>query len=160
MSSSPSRPRSWWRILRIALVPLVAVPVIVAGSLAALHIAGRDSAHPRVRFVTVEGESMLPTYRPGEMLLFTRGPWREGSVVLADVGEDKPIVKRVAGLRQGQVLVTGDNRDVTATYLISPERIIATLLLRTGLCFAPPPETEASQVDPDAAEGVEELGSP
>jgi signal peptidase I len=160
MSSNSSQRYLWWRVLRLVLVPLVAVPVIVAGSLATLHIAGRDSAQPLVRFVAVEGRSMLPTYQPGEALLFVRRPWQKDSVVLADVGEDKPIVKRVEGVRGVQVLITGDNREVTATYLISPERIIGTLFARTGVHFTPPPETAAEQLEAGAPGEVEKLGGP
>lgn len=45
----------------------------------------------------VEGESMLPTLAPGDVLLVARpwGPIRPGAVVVADVGGHL-IVKRVA----------------------------------------------------------------
>ena len=155
--SRPHRPRRW---VRTVVVFLLGAPIIVAGGLAWLHLAGLNSPHPLVRFVQVEGESMLPTFQPGEQLLFVRRPWKIGSVVLADVGEDKAIVKRVVGFRNGRVLITGDNKAVTASYEIPPDKIVATLLIPTGVRFRPPPDTTPQQVQPQGPDGAQQIPTP
>ena len=127
------------RRLLISLLGIVLVsPLLLVGAVALLHLVGLNSPHPLVRLAVVEGNSMEPTFRPGEQLLFLRRPWRKGSVVLADIKEPNPVVKRVIDVRSGKVLITGDNQEVTATYLVEPDAIIATYCCRTGLKFRPP----------------------
>ncbi len=70
------------------------------------------------RFSLVVGESMLPTFRPGELLLVDRGAYRvhspeRGDVVLARYGSEV-ILKRIVGLpgeeievKHGTVYVDG-----------------------------------------------------
>jgi len=58
--------------------------------------------HARFRFAIVSGESMLPTLRPGDLLLVDRWAYRDseprrGDVVVARYGGGL-IVKRVVGL--------------------------------------------------------------
>jgi len=127
------------RRLLISLLGLVLVsPLLLVGAVAVLHLVGLSSPHPLVRLAIVEGDSMEPTFHPGEQLLFLRRPWQKGSVVLADIKEPNPVVKRVVGEYNGKVLLTGDNQEVTATYLIEADAIIATYCCRTGLRFKPP----------------------
>jgi signal peptidase I len=57
----------------------------------------------------VEGESMLPTYRPGDLLLGLR--WfrpRPGHVVVAEQA-GRMLVKRLAAVTGGQMTLLGDN---------------------------------------------------
>lgn len=127
------------RHLLISLLGVVLVsPLLLVGAVALLHLLGLNSPHPLVRLAVVEGSSMEPTFHPGEQLLFLRRPWHKGSVVLADVKEPNPVVKRVMDVWSGKVLLTGDNQEVTATYLVDPDAIIATYCCRTGLKFRPP----------------------
>jgi hypothetical protein len=132
---------------------LAAVPILGVGVLAVLHIVGLDSPHPLARFVIVNGKSMLPTFVPGEQLLFVRRSWEVGDVVIADVGEDEAVVKRVVKIKNDQVVITGDNKAVTATYRLPADRIVATLVMPTGLRFTPPKETDPQ---PSADTSVED----
>ena len=57
----------------------------------------------------VAGDSMLPTYRPGDTLLGLR--WftpRAGQVVVA-VQANRPIIKRITAVDGPRVTLTGDN---------------------------------------------------
>ncbi len=57
----------------------------------------------------VVGDSMRPTYRPGDVLLGAR--WarpRVGQVVVALVG-DRPLIKRVAAIDHALIQLAGDN---------------------------------------------------
>lgn len=52
------------------------------------------------RVAEVHGDSMLPTFHNGQLVLVTRfhrGPWQRGDVVLAKVGDDI-LIKRIAAL--------------------------------------------------------------
>ena len=130
---SQPKPRRHKYLLRcLCSLPLI-VPLLCLGAMAVLHLVCLESDHPLVRFVVLEGSSMTPTYAPGEQLVFGRREWRPGSVVLAKVPGEEPVVKRVVGRRNGWVLVTGDNTEDTTSYLISPDDIMATLLFSTRL---------------------------
>jgi signal peptidase I len=134
-----ARPR--WSVRKIVgavLGIIVVLPLLGAGAIAIIHLTQLDSPHPLLRLVTVEGDSMLPTFHAGQQLVFVRKPWHKGSIVIADVGEPAPVVKRVWGGTQDDVIITGDNQQITATYSVSPDKIIATFCCRTGLTFAPP----------------------
>ncbi|MEU7854286.1 S26 family signal peptidase [Nonomuraea sp. NPDC049141] len=87
------------------MIGAIAVLVTVAGVLAVVRL------RRRYMVVTVRGESMLPTYRPGERLVLRRTPprsLRTGQVVvLTEPGHTQPdapmsgphlIIKRVAAL--------------------------------------------------------------
>lgn len=65
----------------------------------------------RVRRLVVQGDSMLPGFRPGDRLLVV-GPWafRPGQVVaLPDPRDGKMLLKRVHRLAGEYVDVRGDN---------------------------------------------------
>jgi signal peptidase I len=117
---------------------VILVPLLGAGGIALLHLTGLTDPHPLVRLVIVDGDSMEPTFHPGEQLLFLRRPWGVGSIVLAEVGEANAVVKRVREWQGDRVVITGDNHAVTATYRLSPDKIIATFFCRTRLNFPPP----------------------
>lgn len=136
----PGQPQrsSLRRVVMSVLGAAVVLPLLAAGAVAVAHLTELDSPHPLLRLVIVEGDSMLPTFQPGEQLLFVRKPWQEGSIVIADIGEPSAVVKRVVGRRGDRVIITGDNQQVTASYAVPPDRIIATFCCRTGLRFAPP----------------------
>ena len=155
-----SKPFCCWRLVRAVLLPLVAVPVVVIGGLALLHLAGLHDPHPLVRFVQVDGNSMLPTFQPGEELIFVRRPWELGSVVIADIGEDRGVVKRVVSFKRGRVQITGDNRQITASYDLPANKIIATLLMPTGVRFAPPPRAKPHVVHAQGTDGAHEIPTP
>jgi hypothetical protein len=145
--STPRPPRPVGRILKLTLSALVVIPLLGAGAIAALHLSGADDPHPLVRLIVVEGNSMLPTFHPGEQLLFVRGRWGPGSVVLADVGEDRAVVKRVWEVQGDRVIITGDNNKTTASYRLPRERIIARFCCRTGLKLSPPEPTAPRAAD-------------
>jgi nickel-type superoxide dismutase maturation protease len=59
----------------------------------------------------VSGDSMLPTYRPGDTLLGLR--WfmpKPGQVVVAN-HNGRPLIKRLANLGPGTITLVGDNPD-------------------------------------------------
>ncbi len=70
----------------------------------------------RPRRVVVAGASMEPTLWAGDRLLIARtGPARTGDVIaLRDPRDPKRvIVKRVAAVRRGEMVVRGDNPDAS-----------------------------------------------
>jgi signal peptidase I len=135
---SNRRPRwSLGKRIRVAATTIIAVPLLGLGTIAVLHLAGLNQPHPLARLVIVIGDSMEPTFHPGDQLLCLRRPWDVGSVVIADVGEKTPVVKRVVSRQGASVFITGDNAAVTASYTISPDKIIAVYCCRTGLKFPP-----------------------
>jgi len=125
---APQR-RPFRRALR-SLLALSQVPVILLGALAGLHFLSLRSAHPVFCLVQIDGQSMEPTFMPGEQAAFARLPWKRGSVVVADVGETDLVVKRVAVTTNDKVLITGDNRKVTETYRVDRDDIRAVLVCR------------------------------
>jgi len=85
------------------------------------------------RLAIVEGDSMLPTYRNGDWLLFVRKKVHVGDVVLADFAPDGYIVKRVVMIRHLKnpiVSLTGDNTEVTGTYLLFLKDVLGVVLCR------------------------------
>ena len=111
---------------------IAAIILVPPGILAVLHMTGRDSNEPKVRFAVVVGQSMLPTFKQGDGLVFARLRWHEGDVVLADVGERDPVVKRVDQVKLDYVHLMGDNRAKSAVYTVPRERIMGRLLFRFG----------------------------
>lgn len=67
---------------------------------------------PKLIFIRrVAGKSMLPTLRPGRIVLVTgiyRRLRKDDVVVIYHQGLEK--VKRIQAIRQGRLYVTGDNR--------------------------------------------------
>jgi nickel-type superoxide dismutase maturation protease len=62
--------------------------------------------------VAVEGESMWPALQPGDRLLVVRTRrLRPGQLAVADDPRcpDRPLVKRVAAIAEGLVVLLGDN---------------------------------------------------
>lgn len=60
-------------------------------------------------FYRVAGDSMLPTYRPGDTLLGLR--WfrpRPGQVVVA-LEKGRPLIKRITAIVDPAITLTGDN---------------------------------------------------
>lgn len=100
------------------------------GLLAIVNLATINEAHPPLRIMQVSGQSMEPTLHDGEQLVFGRFPWHLGGVVLAEV-EEGPVVKRVVGLRKGNLLLSGDNKEISATYEVPPESLIGILFCRS-----------------------------
>ncbi len=98
-------------VLKIAKVLLILV-----GILAILHVVCLLCKRPLVRLVEVEGISMQPTFAPGDRLLFVRRHFQPDSIVIADVGEDELVVKRVVRLTDGRVHLVGDNTEHSAEY--------------------------------------------
>lgn len=127
-TQAPQR-RSIRRALR-SLLALSQIPVILLGVLAGLHFMSLRSARPVFCLVQIDGQSMEPTFQPGEQAAFARLPWKRGSVVVADVGETDLVVKRVVVTANDKVLITGDNREVTETYRVDRDDIRAVLVCR------------------------------
>lgn len=105
----------------------------LAALLAGLHIACWGVEHPLVRFVQVQGDSMEPTLLSGDRLLFVRRPWKLGSIVLVDVGEAGPVVKRVLKLVNKRICLCGDNKKISEVYWVNPEQIQCVMLCRVSL---------------------------
>lgn len=101
------------------------------GLLAVVHLATINQAYPPLRIVQVSGQSMEPTLHEGEQLIFGRIPWQVGSIVLAEVGEDDPVIKRIVAQRRGKLVLSGDNREASTTYEVPPVSLIGTLFCRS-----------------------------
>lgn len=87
-----------------------------APGLAAVAVVGAAAAALRPRRVVVRGASMLPTLAPGDRLVVVRaGRLRPGQLVaLRDPRRpDRLLVKRVAEVSAGAVVVRGDNPDAS-----------------------------------------------
>ncbi len=86
-------------------------------SIVGAFLAAVERVSPIVRF-RVEGDSMVPAFRPGDRLLVNRlayvlrGPRPGDVVVLRDpeVG-GRLLLKRVAAVEGGRYVVLGDNAD-------------------------------------------------
>ncbi len=84
----------------------------------------------------VAGESMLPTYQPGDTLLGLR--WfspRAGQVVVA-MHQGRPLIKRIAKLDSHGVWLEGDNpgRSTDSRHFgpLAPSRLEARIVARLG----------------------------
>lgn len=123
--------------MRRIAIRVAAVFLAVVALLYILHLVCLYCGRPLVRLVQVDGNSMEPTFEPGDRLLFIRGRWKESSVVLADVHEDLPVIKRVckAGLHPSSspYKLCGDNREISMTYWVNKEQILCVLLCRIPL---------------------------
>jgi hypothetical protein len=104
--------------------------VVGLGLLAAIAVMSTGSAHPPLRIVQVTGNSMTPTYLHGEQLVFTQANWRVGSVVLADVGDGIPVIKRIEAIGASGIHLVGDNPTVSLTYTVPPSAIVGTCALK------------------------------
>lgn len=116
-----------------SVIKLAKILVIVVGLLALLHVVCLLCRQPLVRLVQVTGHSMVPTSMPGDRVLFVRKPWRINSIVLADVGEDAPVIKRVAHVTDGDIFLAGDNREQSQTYVVSSDQILGVMLWQVPL---------------------------
>ena len=76
---------------------------------------------------------MQPTLEPGERIVCARVGWQPGDIVLADVGEEHLVVKRVAEHRGQWVYLTGDNERVSCDYWVSPQQIKSVMLCRLAV---------------------------
>lgn len=115
------------------VVNLMKALVGIAALVAVVHLTSWDSKRPLIRLVEVTGTSMQPTLQSGDRALFVRCPWWVGSIVMADVGEDAPVVKRLENSREGWVYLCGDNQRVSKTYWIRPQQIRCVMLCRAPL---------------------------
>lgn len=104
--------------------------VISTGALAAVALVGGHTGKSPLCLVQVEGMSMYPTLPPGQELLFARMPFMPGDVVLADVGEDGLVIKRIEQVVAARVLLIGDNRTRTASYDVTPQCIRGVMVCR------------------------------
>ncbi|MHB8996891.1 MAG: S24/S26 family peptidase [Armatimonadota bacterium] len=104
--------------------------VISTGAVAAMALVGGHTGKAPLCLVQVEGMSMYPTLPPGQELLFARMPFMPGDVVLADVGEDGLVIKRIEQMDAARVLLIGDNRNRTATYDVTPRCIRGVMVCR------------------------------
>jgi len=121
--------------------------IIGGGMFAAVLLISGQMSCPLLCLVQIEGHSMEPTLHSGCEALFARLPWTSGDIILADVGESSPVVKRVAGHQGDYVLLQGDNRVLSADYLVSRQSVEAVLLCRTPLTTLLPREREPKQSD-------------
>ncbi len=116
------------------LVMLAAkVIVLLLGLTAIVHFVSVKCNHPLVFLSEVQGKSMEPTLQPGERIVCVKAPWQPGDIVLADVGEDSLVVKRVAEAWDQWVYLVGDNQQISCTYWIRPQQIKSVMLCRLGL---------------------------
>lgn len=117
--------RNCYRAMRLS--------VIGGGVFAAVLLVSGQTDNPLLCLVQLEGRSMEPALQPGRELLFARLPWTTGDIILADVGESSPIVKRVAADKGENVLLQGDNRLLSIDYVVPRRSVQAVLLCRTPL---------------------------
>jgi signal peptidase I len=117
--------RKWLSIMALVIL-------IPPGTLALLHLAGTRSPRPWVRLAVVIGESMEPTFVQGDGIVFARLPWKTGDVVLANVGELLPVVKRVEAVEGDSVHIVGDNKPRSATYWLRRSKIMGRMAFRFG----------------------------
>lgn len=121
--------------------------VIGTGAFAAVLLVSGQSDYPLLCLVQVEGRSMEPTLHAGSEVLFGRLPWDTGDIILAEVGEGDLVIKRVAAKSDGQVLLKGDNRNVSVDYLAPERSVQAVLVCRTPLTSPLPREREPKPED-------------
>lgn len=127
-----------WSSLKLA--------VLFAGSVATVALAMLGSDKPLVRVARVDGVSMAPTLRAGEELLFARKPWHVGDIVLANVQDTEPVVKRIVATVPGSaIILAGDNRGVSEIYSVHPADLLGVCIARSvvklpSLAKEPPPE--------------------
>jgi len=107
--------------------------VLLFGLMAIVHFVSVKSGYPLLSLSEVQGKSMQPTLEPGERIVCVRIGWQQGDIVLADVGEDDLIVKRVAEYRGQWVYLTGDNEQVSCAYWVSPKQIKSVMLCRLAV---------------------------
>jgi nickel-type superoxide dismutase maturation protease len=105
-----------------------------------MRITMRPAIWP-LHIYRVSGESMRPTYAPGDTLLGWR--WfkpRPGHVVVA-YHEGRSLIKRVVSLDVGGVWIEGDNppqsTDSRHFGPLGPEQIQARIIVRLGLGDTP-----------------------
>ena len=110
------------------LVRVLAIVLIVLGLLAAAHFVCLLCRHPLVRLAEIAGDSMAPTLVEGDRVLFIRRPWQLRDIVLADVHEDAPVVKRILDIADSKLFLQGDNTEVSETYWITPDQIQGIML--------------------------------
>ena len=118
--------------MRLAMLA-AKVMVLLLGLAAIAHFASVKCNHPLLFLSEVQGESMAPTLQPGDRVLCVRAPWQSGDIVLADVGEDNLVVKRVAEHRGGRVHLTGDNEQISCDYWVSHQQIKSLMLCRLAV---------------------------
>lgn len=59
----------------------------------------------------VEGESMLPCYRPGQSIIVSNTRFfKVGDVVIAFMN-GREVMKRITAIKEGHVYLEGDNKD-------------------------------------------------
>lgn len=119
-------------ILRHLLI-VVKLTIIVVGALALLNFAMINSSRPLLRVAQVDGVSMEPTLDHGEEAVFVRGPYKVGSIVLANVGDSQPVVKRVVVEVYGNIYLKGDNAEMTESYIVSPEDVLGVMAAHSGI---------------------------
>ncbi len=115
------------------LLKIAKVLLVLVGLVAILHVVCLLCQRPLVRLVEVEGNSMQPTFEPGDRLLFVRKHFEPGNVVLADTGEDGLVVKRVLHMGNGQVHLAGDNSEHTAVYDLPRSAVLGVYLGKVPL---------------------------
>jgi len=98
------------------LLKAAKVLLVLVGILAILHVVCLLCQRPLVRLVEVEGNSMQPTFAPGNRLLFIRKHFEPDSIVLADAGEDGIVIKRVVNVTEERVHLVGDNTEESEVY--------------------------------------------
>ena len=133
------------------------VLALTLGLVAVLHFVAAEYGCPLVFMVEVEGESMQPTLEPGERVLFIRRAWHQRDVVVADVGEEKLVVKRVVRRWRQWAYLAGDNGAVSRDYWVLPADIKSVML-----CPVPLPraiKTCAASQPSDAA-CAQQAGAP
>jgi len=118
--------------MRLAMLA-VRVIVLLLGLAAIAHFASTKCNRPLLFVAEVRGKSMEPTLQAGERIICLRAPWQPGDVVLAGVGEDSLVVKRVVEHRGQWVYLVGDNHQTSHTYWVHPQQIKSVMLCRLAL---------------------------
>ena len=74
-----------------------------------------------IKVIEAEGNSMLPTIRPGDQLVCIPGDgWRDGNIVVIDIN-DSDTIKRIYRSKDGGIDLIPDNKQYKAVHYSSEE---------------------------------------
>ena len=77
-----------------------------------------------IKVIEAEGNSMLPTIRPGDQLVcIPGGGWRDGNIVVIDIN-DSDTIKRIYRSKDGGIDLVPDNKQYKSVHY-SPEELEA-----------------------------------
>lgn len=133
-------------VLRVTAIG-AQLAILLLGLLAMCCLLSARAGNPIICVVQVEGSSMSPNLQDGERVVFAHLPWHVGSVVLADVGEEEPVIKRVVTTKAHRLLLVGDNWRVSKQYIVRPKQVMAVMMCKLPLHSKARVETASASAD-------------